>query len=321
MAKGPKVTHPEFIDFDSDEDDLLGEDELLHDKSSELSNDENASSLYSREESNDNAMKEIERLTKELNTLKLAHETTQQDHRELLRSHEKLRFEKLTLEQEHEFLKAINDDLRKKSSSYLAKRLLLSNFLPPIKTKHDKHKKNSSSSSNNNNVKSNIVASSSSLDFTNNVSSQVTLEQENSLLKEIIEKGVYKSLAGSKNCEEIVRKQGRHRKNQGIGFERKFNAEGVEWEEGQYPTPQFVSQKEKYDPTSSNVEEAQDDLPPQDHKLKAKDKLQEEIDAFIEAPQAMVKWVPKDTSSSTSSSSTTTPRIPIKMMWIPKKKN
>ena len=266
-------------------------------------------------------MKEIERLTKELNTLKLAHETTQEDHRELLRSHEKLRFEKLTLEQEHEFLKAINDDLRKKSSSYLAKRLLLSNFLPPIKTKHDKHKKNSSSSSNNNNVKSNIVASSSSLDSTNNVSSQVTLEQENSLLKEIIEKGVYKSLAGSKNFEEIVRKQGRHRKNQGIGFERKFNAEGVEWEEGQYPTPQFVSQKEKYDPTSSNVEQAQDDLPPQDHKLKAKDKLQEEIDAFIEAPQAMVKWVPKDTSSSTSSSSTTTPRIPIKMMWIPKKKN
>lgn len=321
MAKGPKVTHPEFIDFDSDEDDLLGEDELLHDKSSELSNDENASSLYSREESNDNAMKEIERLTKELNTLKLAHETTQEDHRELLRSHEKLRFEKLTLEQEHEFLKAINDDLRKKSSSYLAKRLLLSNFLPPIKTKHDKHKKNSSSSSNNNNVKSNVVTSSSSLDSTNNVSSQVTLEQENSLLKEIIEKGVYKSLAGSKNFEEIVRKQGRHRKNQGIGFERKFNAEGVEWEEGQYPTPQFVSQKEKYDPTSSNVEQAQDDLPPQDHKLKAKDKLQEEIDAFIEAPQAMVKWVPKDTSSSTSSSSTTTPRIPIKMMWIPKKKN
>ena len=173
----------------------------------------------------------------------------------------------------------------------------------------------------NNHAKSNVVASSSSLDSTNDSLSQVTLEQENSLLKGIIEKGVYKSLVGSKQFEEIVSKQGRHRKNQGIGFERKFNAEGVEWEEGQYPTPQFVSQKEKYDPTSSNVEQAQDDLPPQDHKLKAKDKLQEEIDAFIEAPQAMVKWVPKDTSSSTSSSSTTTPRIPIKMMWIPKKKN
>jgi hypothetical protein len=227
MVKGPKVSHPEFIDFDSDEDDLLGEDELIKDDSSELSHNEHASSLYSQEESNDNAMKEIERLTKELNTLKLAHEITQEDHRELLRSHEKLRFEKLTLEQEHEFLKAINDDLRKKSSSYLAKRHILSNFLPPIKTKP---KKGSSSSSNNNKAKSNVVTSSSSLDSTNNVSIQVTLEQENSLLKGIIEKGVYKSLAGSKNFEEIVRKQGRHRKNQGIGFERKFNAEGVEWE-------------------------------------------------------------------------------------------
>ena len=57
------------------------------------------------------------------------------------------------------------------------------------------------------------------------------------------------------------------------------------------------------------------------HKNKGKDKLQEEIDAFEEAPKALVKWVPKTTSSSTSSSTTTTPRIPIKMMWIPKKKN
>ena len=54
---------------------------------------------------------------------------------------------------------------------------------------------------------------------------------------------------------------------------------------------------------------------------KDKDKLQEEIDAFEEAPKALVKWVPKITSISTSSGTTTTPRIPIKMMWIPKKKN
>ena len=77
-----------------------------------------------------NDKKEIEHLTKELNTLKLAHETTLKDHRELLKTHEKLRFEKLNLEQEHEFLKASNDDLHKKSSSYIAKRLLLSTYMP-----------------------------------------------------------------------------------------------------------------------------------------------------------------------------------------------
>ena len=105
-------------------------------------------------------------------------------------------------------------------------------------------------------------------------------------MKGIIEKGVYKSLAGSKKFEEIVRKQGRHRKNQGVGFERKFNANGVEWEEDQYPKTKFVPQQQKYDPTSFKGTQAQDDLPPQDHKNKGKYKLQEEIDAFEEAPKA-----------------------------------
>ena len=191
--------------------------------------------------------------------------------------------------------------------------------MPQVKSSN-KYKKDTSSSSNNNNVKSNIVASSSSLDSTNDSLSQVTLEQENSLLKGIIEKGVYKSLAGSKQFEEIVRKQGMHRKNQGVGFERKFNANGVEWEEDQYPKTKFVPQQEKYD-TSFKGTQAQDDLPPQDYKQKGKDKLQEEIDAFEEAPKTLVKWIPKTTSSSTSSSTTTTPRIPIKMVWIQKKKN
>ena len=34
MAKGPKVSHPEYLDFNSDEDDLLGGDDLLVDKTS-----------------------------------------------------------------------------------------------------------------------------------------------------------------------------------------------------------------------------------------------------------------------------------------------
>ena len=85
-------------------------------------------------------MRETERLTKELNTLKLAHEITLEDHRELLRIHEKLCFEKLNWEQEHEFLKAMNDDLRKKSSSYIAKHLLLYTFMPQVKSKQTSNK-------------------------------------------------------------------------------------------------------------------------------------------------------------------------------------
>ena len=40
MAKGPKVIHPEYVDFNSDEDDLLGDDDLLVDNSSYENYDE-----------------------------------------------------------------------------------------------------------------------------------------------------------------------------------------------------------------------------------------------------------------------------------------
>ena len=96
--------------------------------------DETSINHANQDKTNNNDKEKIELLTKELNTLKLAHETIFEDHRELLRAHEKLCFEKLNLEKEHEFLKAINDDLRKKSSAYIAKRLLLSTYMPQVKS-------------------------------------------------------------------------------------------------------------------------------------------------------------------------------------------
>ena len=141
-------------------------------------------------------------------------------------------------------------------------------------------------------------------------------EQENDLLKGIIEKGIYKSLAGCKQFEEIVRKHGGYQKNHGIGY---FNANEVEWEEGQYPKPKFFPQREKYVLTSPKGTSSQDDLPPQDHK--GKGKLHDDIDTLEDESLAMVKWVPKATPSSTSTSATSTPRIPINLMWVPKKKN
>ena len=43
MAKDPKVTHPEYVDFNSDEDDLLGDDDLLVEKTSDEKYNELAS--------------------------------------------------------------------------------------------------------------------------------------------------------------------------------------------------------------------------------------------------------------------------------------
>ena len=131
---------------------MLGDDDLLVDNSSDENYDELAINHDIQDKMNDDDKKEIERLTKELNTLKLAHETIFEDHRELLRAHDKLRFEKLNLEQEHGFLKAINDNLRKKSPSYIAKHLLLSTYMPQVKSSN-KSKKDSSSSNNNNHAK------------------------------------------------------------------------------------------------------------------------------------------------------------------------
>jgi hypothetical protein len=131
--------------------------------------------------------------------------------------------------------------------------------MPQVKSKQSnrKRKKDSTSSRNNNNVKSHDVVSSSSIGSTKYSLSQVTLDQENNLLKGIIEKGVYKSFVGSKKFEEIACKQGWHRKNQDVGFERKFYAYGVQWKEDQYPKMKFVPKKEKYDPTSFKGTQAQ----------------------------------------------------------------
>ena len=71
LAKGPKVSHLEYVDFNSDEDDLLGDDDLLVDNSSDKNYDELAINHDNQDKMNNDDKKEIERLTKELNTLKL----------------------------------------------------------------------------------------------------------------------------------------------------------------------------------------------------------------------------------------------------------
>ena len=75
----PKVqryhTRPEYVDFHSDEDDLLGDDDLLVDNSSDEYYDETSINHANQDKTNDYDKEKIELLTKELNTLKLAHET------------------------------------------------------------------------------------------------------------------------------------------------------------------------------------------------------------------------------------------------------
>ena len=64
MAKGPKVTHPKYVDFNSDEDDLLGDDDLLIDNSSDEYYDETSINHANQDETNDNDKEKIELLSK-----------------------------------------------------------------------------------------------------------------------------------------------------------------------------------------------------------------------------------------------------------------
>ena len=79
MAKRPKASHSEYVDFNSDEDDLLGDD-LLVDNSSDEYYDETSINHANQYKTNDNDKEKIESLTKEPNTHKLAHQTTLEDH-------------------------------------------------------------------------------------------------------------------------------------------------------------------------------------------------------------------------------------------------
>ena len=65
MAKGPKVSHPKYVDFSSDEDDLLGDDDLPVDNSSYENYVELAINHDNQDTTNDDDKKEIKSLTKD----------------------------------------------------------------------------------------------------------------------------------------------------------------------------------------------------------------------------------------------------------------
>lgn len=64
-------------------------------------------------------------LTNDLDNLKLKHKSHIKDYIELLKDRKMLRLMMLNLKQDHECLKALNDDLRRKSTSHISKKLLM----------------------------------------------------------------------------------------------------------------------------------------------------------------------------------------------------
>lgn len=87
-----------------------------------------------------------------------------------------------------------------------------------------------------------------SMDSPNSYLIRVPFEQENAILKGILEKRFYKSVIGSQKFNGIWCKQGQHRRNESVCFIRRFKSNDDPWDTEQYHNSQFVPQNDKYDP-------------------------------------------------------------------------
>jgi hypothetical protein len=83
-----------------------------------------------------------------------------------------------------------------------------------------------------------VVTSTSSEDTT-------VIADENARLKTLLETGMYKSLKGHQTLCDVLKKQilNRNPRKEGVGFERKMNANGSYWTPEQYPKTKWVAAK------------------------------------------------------------------------------
>ena len=91
------------------------------------------------------------------------------------------------------------------------------------------------------------VAISSTVDVVTNPSAEDTtaIADENARLKTLLETGMYKSLKGHQTLCDVLKRQilNRNPRKEGVGFERKMNADGSYWKREQYPKPHGLLQR------------------------------------------------------------------------------
>ena len=75
----------------------------------------------------------------------------------------------------------------------------------------------------------------------------VAISDENSRLKNLLETGMLKSLKGHQTLCDVLKKSVLHKnpRKEGLGFERKLNADGTYWTPEQYPRTSWVLAKEQ----------------------------------------------------------------------------
>jgi hypothetical protein len=90
-------------------------------------------------------------------------------------------------------------------------------------------------------------AISSTVDVVVNPSSEETtvIADENARLKTLLETGMYKSLKGHQTLYDVLKKEilNQNPRKEGVGFERRMNADGSYWTPEQYPKTKWVAAK------------------------------------------------------------------------------
>ena len=173
-----------------------------------------------------NLAKSLQRLQAKLTTLQSLHNT-------LLSDHEKLR--------------GCYEDLQKEHDSLLAQHVSASHeeFEPPWLKCIERDNATSVAEGST----AATVAISSTIDVVTNPSAEetTTIADENARLKTLLETGMYKSLIGHQTLCDVFKKQilNRNPRKEGVGFERKMNADDSYWKPEQYPKTKWVAAKDR----------------------------------------------------------------------------
>ena len=143
-------------------------------------------------------------------------------------------------------MKATHEDLQKENESFCAQQISLAQegFEPPCLKCIERDNATSVAECST----AAAVSLSSTTDVVTNPSAEDTtsIVDENARLKTLLETGMYKSLKGHQTLCDVLKKQilNRNPRKEGVGFERKMNADGSYWKPEQYPKTTWVAAKE-----------------------------------------------------------------------------
>src|SRR3954470_5995629 len=189
----------------------------------------NANEMLSK--SNDMLGEEMDQsqaLAESLQRLHSKYDSLQDQHNSLLSNLEKIRVS--------------YEDLQKERDSLLAQQISAAQeeFIPPCLKCIEQESANSAPECSN---AYNVTNSSPASAITNSSSEDIASITDDTGLKELYMKGMYKSLKGHPTLCDVLKKQilNRNPRKEGIAFERKLNVDGTYWKPEQYPKTSWIA--------------------------------------------------------------------------------